>query len=564
MEKQISPMTERKLTHSIEKAASLAIASPEKDRSELLAKMLLGDDIESKFAKTASAAFNRRITVLRFQKTADEHKAESFPLADADTVYSLMGGTPELSKAASEMPPVMEGVFAIEITDYSEPQVKVAAAKPVRPNLEDTLTYEQFERHIEGMLHANQAAFSRCYGDLIKKAMDLDNEREAVHNAIGHASVFELQTLANVFGDRLQVPGMVFEKKAAAINPHTELFEKVAAYLDHEAEYIELHNNLVDYKEGLEEFGKTAAAISQYMHKEAIASVPAIAAAGLRAIPAATFATTNALEKMRQAGGDALAMGYEQARAMNQAGTDINEAPSKLLDADFLTRERFRDRLLAWSDMSADPILSKYGAEELFRAVQKAMDTHPALERPDHREVLRTYVSQMLPQNGMQSLADISALDTMEKARQGGPSGAVEDAAKAVSELSDVEAPKATDKDMLGTLLGISNKNKLEVTNNLSETGKAIGTALSESSKARVDKKKGEEKATADKQKEEQQKLLSFMRQMNIAPKRDHNGNFKGFYLRQGNNFSQPISPEQLRAMYDAYNQAQSRALANV
>ena len=562
MEKQISPIIERKLTHSIEKAASLALASPEKDRSELLAKMLLGDDIESKFAKTASAAFNRRITVLRFQKTADEHKAETFPLADPDTVLELMGGKPELSKAAAEAP-VMEGAFAIEIMDYAEPQAKTASAPAARPLLEDTLNYQQFEKHIGSMLQANQAAFSRSYGELLKKSAMLDREREDVQRAISHASVFELQTLANVFGDRLQIPGMAFKKTAAAVNPHTELFDKVAAYLDHEDEYVAMHNALVEYKEGLEEFGKTAAAISQYMHKEAIGPVPTVLSSVIRTIPAATLAGTNMLEKIRQAGGDALATGYEQARAMNAAGTDVSVSPSSLLDADFLTRERFRDRLLAWSDMSADPILSKYGAEELFRAVQKAMDTHPALERPDHREVLRTYVSQLLPQNGMQSLADISALDTMEKARQGGPSGAVENAAAAVADLDKVDAPQAPSTDALGAALGMNNALKLDIQNDLSTIGKDIQTSMSESLKERADKKEKAEKSEKTDQEQQQKELEAFMKQVGIAPKRDRNGNFEGFYLMgktKGQNgkskvsfIGQALSPDKVRQMYEDY-----------
>ena len=99
---RVTPMEERALTNAIERAATVASINKDLDRNQLLVNQLKKASIDPKFAKTASQAFNKRLTVLTFQKTADEHKADSFQLTDADTVYNMLAGeTPVIEKAAS-------------------------------------------------------------------------------------------------------------------------------------------------------------------------------------------------------------------------------------------------------------------------------------------------------------------------------------------------------------------------------------------------------------------------------------------------------------------------------
>ena len=101
---RVSPMEERALTNAIERAATVASINTNLDRDMLLANQLKKANIDPKFAKTASQAFNKRLTVLTFQKTADEHKADSFPLTDADKVYKLVAERDEepIMKAAKK------------------------------------------------------------------------------------------------------------------------------------------------------------------------------------------------------------------------------------------------------------------------------------------------------------------------------------------------------------------------------------------------------------------------------------------------------------------------------
>lgn len=114
-----------------------------------------------------------------------------------------------------------------------------------------------------------------------------------------------------------------------------------------------------------------------------------------------------------------------------------------MLDAEFLTKDRYRDRMMAWSDMSADPQFAMYPAEQVFQATHKAMNTDLSLERPDKREVLRSHVAQLLAQNNRQSSGDISALATILKTLSDvkGTPGSYE-AARKVEQMESVRAPE--------------------------------------------------------------------------------------------------------------------------
>ena len=67
MENKISSSDERKLTNAIESAAILASNDSARDRNQLLADELKKEGVDSRFAKVASCAFNKRVTVLTFK-----------------------------------------------------------------------------------------------------------------------------------------------------------------------------------------------------------------------------------------------------------------------------------------------------------------------------------------------------------------------------------------------------------------------------------------------------------------------------------------------------------------
>ena len=100
MENKVSPYEERQLTNAIERAATVASVNESLDRNQLLVDQLKKASVDPKFAKTASQAFNKRLTVLTFKKTADEHKADTFELSDPELVYKMMTNGAETKVAA--------------------------------------------------------------------------------------------------------------------------------------------------------------------------------------------------------------------------------------------------------------------------------------------------------------------------------------------------------------------------------------------------------------------------------------------------------------------------------
>ena len=123
--KKMDGLTEFQLTNAIEKAASLALAS-DRDRSEILAEQLTKDNVPKHLTKTATQAFNRRISVVTIGKRKDDTKADDFPLADFNKVASIRGCEEGLAKAAS----FKAQPFVFEV---HKAEMKKAASAPVVP-----------------------------------------------------------------------------------------------------------------------------------------------------------------------------------------------------------------------------------------------------------------------------------------------------------------------------------------------------------------------------------------------------------------------------------------------
>lgn len=456
MEKKISADTERVMTQAIEKAAMLVNGKDDSEninRDEILAKCLMDANVDSKFAKLASAAFNRRSTVLRFQKTADEHKADTFPLTDGETVLRYMGGNSSMDKAASEKP-VAVASFSMTVVAEAPAMKKTASENTVTHiRYEDRVPYDIFERHLESMLQKQAAAHSQLIGDLHMLGGSIAEQKEQVAEALSKVGSFEFSTMCNIYGDKLEkvvgdkLTDKEFNKTAAAVNPNTPLSRKIARLINDVEKYEVLNDAIADYQEGLGEFSKTAAEIADSMHKSA-----SILGDLIRTPAAIGLGGLNTAEAMRRAYTDQAIAGFGDAVAMGRAGTDIGVSPSKILDANFLSRDRHMDRLLGWSDMAADPAFSMYPSEQVFLATQKAMDTDKTLERPDRRELLRAQVGQLLAQNNRQDMAQLSALAATLKAMQGAGQGGAEAARAAVKDMASVEAPAAPEVKALSNL----------------------------------------------------------------------------------------------------------------
>ena len=457
MENRISYDDERKLTNAIESAATLACNDPARDRNETLVGQLKEAGVDSRFAKVAAAAFNKRLTVLTFKKTADEHKADPFELADADKVHELMTGE-SLEKAASLAAP-------FEIT-YSENTLQKAASaeeKPSRLPYEDTVRYEALVRHVESVMEKNAAALQDivyAQDESSRKADFLSTELADYFMKNASAS-FEFDTLVNAYGDRFQkaigskLPDTTDYTRTAggAILPDTPLFQKAAAMVEAHEASESLKQSLEYYGEGLGQFCKAASDLGDMIQSlelnliKQAASGSAIAKEYLSDIGSllsapvigGVSAADNLITGVSGTAGNALSNAY----ALYQAGNAAHMAPNEVLDAEFLTKDRYRDRLLGWSDMTADPQFSMYPAEQVFLATQKAMDMDTTLERPDKREVLRAYVAQLLAQNNRMSTADVAALaQTLRGLTSADEHGAQQIAVKSVKGMDETKAPE--------------------------------------------------------------------------------------------------------------------------
>ena len=446
METKISSLDEKNLTQAIESAATVASVDPSLDRSQLLATHLNKAGVDKRFAKIASSAFNKRLTVLTFQQTDDDHKADSFPLSDGDKVSELMGGT--TSKTASYNRSFFIGV------EKTATMQKAASAAPVtygKKPLEYRVDYTDYLDILEGAIDKQAKCFQQINFELRSKEDQLEKlASEIVHDFERSKFGFDFRTAVNYFGNSFtniikdKVPtGTNLVKTASAIKLNTPIFAKIAHCIEL-ADYIDATKQFIrEYGAGLGQFAKAAydcseairkAELNGALHKKA-ASVGLLAGAGMRMIPLGTLGAAEALANVGEAVADAAHAGFTNASNMYNS-RDISSAPGKALDAEFLLKDRMHDRMLAWSDMIADPQFAIYPSEQVFQATNKAMNTDTMMERGDKRELLRATVAQLLAQNNRLGSADLAALATTIRGLSSGTGHGAGIAARAVGELN--------------------------------------------------------------------------------------------------------------------------------
>lgn len=489
MEHKVSSYEERQLTNAIERAATVASVNEALDPNSVLVQQLKKASVDPKFAETAARAFNKRLTVFNLRKTADEHKADPFDLADPDMVKKMMTGQ-EVKTAAVNFD------MTVEQLEELEPMDKAASAKMPEVIVRDKryehlCSWETFKQHLESDMEKLASAFERVQSDLENRTNEVVAEAQEVADYFKQAAYdFDFSTAVNLYGDKLQDAighlvdkGVSFKKTAKfVICPNKDIFKKVAKLLSDKEACENVRWFTQEFAKGLSEFAKSAAALGdEYQIKEAdlapmisasdkninnltgeinklkaqvdedarsgrlgnvlggMADIGVNTAAGLGN---AAINTTNAVT-------GAMGTAWDNAMKRYYAGNNVSISPGDLLDAAFLTKDRYRDRLLAWSDMSADPQLSLYPAEQVFNATQKAMDMNTSMERPDNREALRAYVAQLLAQNNRASTADLAALaSTLKELGETAPNAAMAGDA-AVQALSDKAAPDMVDQDKI-------------------------------------------------------------------------------------------------------------------
>lgn len=502
MEDRISPQEEQRLAAAIESAAARANIDDKADRNEVLASFLKKANVDARFAKVASALFNKRITVLTLRKTADDHKADPFALTDADTVYNLVAGEPQ-EKAASVLEPMSASI--VNLVPDGCMEKAASEQKPQRLPYEYTVSVDRFQHQLGGMLDKYAKKMHWLNDSINSLEGKLEKNTEEIVSFFKKASEdsFDFTTAVNVFGSGFEslvktaFPDRSYEQTAPAIRPNTEIFRKIATAVE-QKEILDSFKEFRDaFSTGLFQFTKAASELGNEIKKYEYHGVLKQAAAGPNTsgnqapagpapappvpVDPSTIDIKPSNDQLAYLGGGlsalvpgalAAAVSFPTGLAMNTlnsfgnvmgnarnmylAGTDVSTSPAAVIDSNFLTRDRYRDRLLSWSDMSADPTLSLYPAEQVFQATQKVMDMDSSLERPDRREVLRTQVAQLLAQNGRASTADMAALATTLRYLAAAEPGAAQDAVTNVKALPKKDRPEAV--KFTNPLDGVSTK----------------------------------------------------------------------------------------------------------
>jgi hypothetical protein len=411
---------ERVLTHAIEKAASLALVM-DKDRSELLAGILKEANVDTKYARTATAAFNKRASVLEMGGRSDTDRADDFALADPDKVFELMGGD-ILDKVAS----LQNAGEMFHIGEYGAPALEKVASDnedvPVTP-YESYANTERYTGHLLGMMEKLGRAFSKERGDMLLLGGKIEQKAERLAREFSKkAHLFEFECASRFFGEDFRealseyMPGTTFIEKRASVPLDTELFKEASELVDMHRHYKQMEQDTHKFGEQLAEFAEDINVFGNFLEKTA----------GMRAAvllnPSLADAAADVLEGTAGAVANVMGAGANRIDDNLTAYRDLTSGGGSakgLLDPKLVNFDRNLDRMVAFSDLSADDQFKMYPAEQLFRAVNNAMDLQPALETPASRARLRTVVGQLLAQNNRASLADITAMDAAMKDRKG-------------------------------------------------------------------------------------------------------------------------------------------------
>lgn len=440
----VSDESERRLTGAIERAAS-AVAAGGGDCSGTLARALLAEGVDGRFAKVASDSFNKRLTVLRLSRLDDERRPESFPLADAEEVRAAMG-MPTMAKAASLEPAaadLVRGEFKLHV--LPGPMEKAASELPERAPRQGILDgpdgLERLERQAVSLLESQTAFVRGAMAKLASMECDERRLRDGLAEELSRAGDGVRQRLANAYGDRLAeaMPELGAARVRAGVPEGSPAFAKAAALMEAHEAVADMREVMERHAHGLEEFVAGAAALA--MVKEAATEPDRASSGALSDLLGGTADLVgNVLQGPVKNTIDALAGVGTAVEAQRARHNSLR--PDAVITSRFLTGDRYLDRLISWSDVAADPALAIYPAEQVFSVTQQLMDMHPALERPDQRVYLKALAGQILAQNGRIGPQDYaaSAVSLKDISRAVGSAAM---AGKAVEALDKETAPDA-------------------------------------------------------------------------------------------------------------------------
>ena len=453
MEQRIAEADERRMLNAIGKAEMLASANDSLDRSKVIADALMEEHVDKRFAKTAAAAFNKRITVNTLSRTPDAEKPAPFPISDPDMVFQLMGGEPGQLKTAS-----VKGTPApFSIQENPLPMQKAASVQQAEAQEIKPIPADVFELKLTSLLQKAAATITDTEFDIRTAETELDKARKEFRKAASCASPMDLQVVSNIYGKLLGDVGVDLPKPKGTLVSTGSALEKAASRV------LEANSELHRAQNDKEECGEISGLLidlsDRYMAEKKkdgglskiAAIIPWLGAALSTGIAVPGEALGYARSALKNTS-DVYTDLYNNAMAKQDAGRQLDDSPNKVLTAEFINRDRYGDRLLNISDMLADKNLMAIAprTKDIMDAANKAMDTDLSLERRDRSELLRAYVADLLLQGNKQNMANINALTGVTKNLKDSDNSTLAGRAKELaSSMSSVSAPALIEKKKL-------------------------------------------------------------------------------------------------------------------
>ncbi len=366
----VSNDNEARLAKVVQQTIELTNAGT--DPTEALAKVAAAHDLGSEFIKRAAELYNASRTIAHIKANTGEDRAESFPLAVADTAKARCA---ILHKKEAAIDPG-EGVFGDYMALPEAPTVEKAAAAPSAnvQYLRLRRTGSEPRRALaEAAVAKTASELTRQHAlaaaaDALRRAGAIEKVAEAMHHTYGETGRLILAVAAEEacrsLPTREKVASSAFTLADPAVAPYAELFALLEAsenYAQKRAEYLACEAELAAHERTYADFRKSAFLDAAAPMTYAASAIPGLIAAPKPADP------NKELEKL-----------------LDLASDPMHEAEVDALDTEVALNEL----------MASDPVIGQYDDDDVIQAYNELSRLAPrAVRQPSVlRATLRKYL----------------------------------------------------------------------------------------------------------------------------------------------------------------------------
>lgn len=410
---KIDQHTQFKLTNTIQKAATLAVAS-QRNPNEILAEQLKKSDIPKQLTKVATQAFNRRLSITKLAASKDDIKAQDFPLADVQRVQQLVGVS-KIKKQAS----LNQAPFVFKITNKN--MLKTASS--------DTQTEKEQQITIQQGLHKIQKYIDQSTITINNLRYQLQSDQVSLHNLVKKASEYlqrdrilsrQLSTIYGKAYTKLfsELPQPYLEKYASYSilkkTAATQLVQKAIKLFDvvqvKRLKLNKLANQLNDYCQ-------KASAIQNQIKQQRINGLLKLSSGWSfgKQILANTVLNPSAViyNASKDSAQFAASLGAD---LQDLASTQVVVSPQSALTAQLLAQDKYSDAKQALTLALAHPSTRNYKTRQIQRAVNDVLIQFPHYRSPRYAQHFLVAVKDRLAKGGQQNLAGMAAGAQLAKA----------------------------------------------------------------------------------------------------------------------------------------------------